>query len=134
LLPWLLLDEAHVAFEGVAAAALRRLVTRGRGPGVSLVAATQRPSALPAVAVSQADILIVHRLTGRADREALADARPASVGGALDERMPSDVGEALVIDDATESVHVVDVRERRTPHDGRSPRASDRASGSETVE
>jgi DNA helicase HerA-like ATPase len=133
-LPWLLLDEAHVAFDGVAAGALRRLVTRGRGPGVSLVAATQRPSGLPPVAISQADLLIVHRLTGRADRDALADARPAFVGGALDERMPSATGEALVIDDATESVHVVDVRQRRTPHDGESPRASERATGSETHE
>jgi hypothetical protein len=48
--------------------------------------------------------------------------------------MPSATGEALVIDDATESVHVVDVRQRRTPHDGESPLASERATGSETHE
>ena len=125
-LPWLLLDEAHAFFEGVASTALRRLLTRGRGPGVSLVAATQRPTALPATAISQADLLVVHRLTGRADREALIGARPAYLSGALDDRIPTSVGEALVIDDATETVNTVTVRERLTPHDGASPRASAR--------
>lgn len=122
-LPWLCLDEAHVFFEGVAAPVLRRLLTRGRGPGVSLVDATQRPSALPPVAISQADPIVVHRLTGEADREALASARPAYMSGSLDDRMPAAVGEALVIDDATETVHTITVRERDTPHDGENPRA-----------
>lgn len=125
-LPWLLVDEAHAFFEGVAGPALRRLATRGRQPGVSLVAATQRPSALPAAAVSQADLLIVHRLTSRADREALADARPAYLTGSLADRMPEATGEAVVIDDRTETVHGVRVRERETPHGGASPRASAR--------
>jgi DNA helicase HerA-like ATPase len=124
-LPWLLVDEAHAFFDGVAASALRRLLTRGRQPGVSLVAATQQPSALPAVAVSQADLLVVHRLTSRADREALAAARPAYMRESIAERMPTDPGEALVIDDATESVHAIQVRERDTPHGGESPRIED---------
>lgn len=123
-LPWLLVDEAHAFFDGVAADALRRLLTRGRQPGVSLVAATQRPSALPAVAVSQADVLVVHRLTSRADREALAGATPSYLTGSIADRMPTAVGEALVVDDATESVHTIQIRERATPHDGDSPRAS----------
>jgi DNA helicase HerA-like ATPase len=123
-LPWLLVDEAHAFFDGIAASALRRLLTRGRKPGASLVAATQRPSALPPVALSQADVLVVHRLTSRADREALADARPSYMTRSIDDRMPTAVGEALVIDDATETVHTIQVRERQTPHDGDSPRAS----------
>jgi len=123
-LPWLLVDEAHAFFDGVAGPALERLLTRGRHPGVSLVAATQRPSALPPVAVSQADVIVVHRLTSRADREALADARPASVPGSLADRMPTAVGEALVVDDATETVHTIQVRERDAPHDGASPSAA----------
>jgi hypothetical protein len=123
-LPWLLLDEANAFFDGVAAPALRTLLTRGRQPGVSLVAATQRPSALPAVAASQADILVAHRLTDRRDREALARARPSYVDSALTERMPTEPGEVRVVDDATERRHAVQVRERRTPHDGESPNAS----------
>jgi DNA helicase HerA-like ATPase len=125
-LPWLLLDEAHAFFDGVAGRALRRLVTRGRQPGVSVAVATQRPSALPAVAVSQADLFVVHQLTSLADRDALADARPSYVTGSLAERMPTEPGEALVVDDATEAAHALRVRERDTPHGGASPRASGR--------
>jgi hypothetical protein len=125
-LPWLLLDEAHAFFAGVAARGLRRLLTRGRQPGVSLVAATQRPGALPEVALSQADLLVVHRLTSDADREALATARPAYMSESFAARMPTEPGEALVVDDRTETVHAVRVRERETPHDGGSPRAANR--------
>lgn len=123
-LPWLLVDEAHVLFDGVAAPALETLLTRGRAPGVSLVAATQRPAALPPVAVSQADLLVAHRLTAAADLEALARARPTYADAPLDERLPERPGEAVVVDDATEAVHVVTVRERSTPHGGESARAS----------
>ncbi|USZ69379.1 ATPase [Halorussus salilacus] len=124
-LPWLLVDEVHAFFDGVAAPALRTALTRGRQPGVSFVGATQRPSALPGVAVSQADLLLAHRLTSRADLGALADARPTYVASSLDERLPDAPGEVLLVDDATESVHAVRIRERETPHGGGSSRASE---------
>jgi DNA helicase HerA-like ATPase len=123
-LPWLLVDEAHVPLQGVAAGALRRLLTRGRRPGVSTVLATQRPAALPEVAHSQADLTVAHRLTSRPDREAMARARPTYASAA--DRRPTAPGEATVVDDATESVRSVRVRERDTPHGGASPRVSDR--------
>jgi hypothetical protein len=94
---------------------------------VSLVAATQRPSAVPAVAVSQSDVLVAHRLTSRADLDALERIRPTYMDGTLLERLPEDVGDVVVIDDATESVHAAHVRQRHTPHDGESPRASELA-------
>jgi len=125
-LPWLLLDEAHAFVGGIAEPALRRVLTRGRAPGTSLLIATQRPSALPEVAASQADLLVAHRLTGRADREALERARPAAAETERGRR-PSEPGEALVFDDATRSVHAVRVRERETPHGGATPRISERA-------
>ncbi|WP_254543151.1 ATP-binding protein [Halomarina pelagica] len=128
-LPWLLVDEAHAFFDGLAAPALRRLLTRGRQPGVSLVAATQRPAALPEVAVSQADLVVMHRLSSRDDREAMRAARPTSMRETLDERMPTRPGEAVVVDDATERVHTVQVRERTTPHGGGSPRPSGLSDG-----
>ena len=128
-LPWLLVDEAHAFFGGVADAALRTLLTRGRAPGVSLVCATQRPSALPDVAVSQADLLIAHRLTAGPDVEALAAAEATYLTGDLAARLPSGTGEALVVDDASETAHLVRIRERRTPHGGGSPQASDAAGG-----
>jgi len=128
-LPWLLVDEAHAFFDGVADAALRTLLTRGRAPGVSLVCATQRPSALPDVAVSQADLLIAHRLTAGPDVDALAAAEATYLTGDLATRLPSGTGEALVVDDASETAHLVRVRERRTPHGGGSPRVSDAVGG-----
>jgi hypothetical protein len=125
-LPWLLVDEAHAFFDGVAGPALRTVLTRGRRPGVSLVAATQRPDALPEVAVSQADLLVSHRLTSRADVDALARARQTYARTSLADWMPTDPGEAVVVDDATESVHSVRVREREVPHGGGSPSVGDR--------
>lgn len=123
-LPWLLVDEAHVLFDGVAAPALRTLLTRGRSPGVSLVCATQRPSALPDVAVSQSDLTVAHRLTAERDRDALRAAQPSFLGTDVGDAVPGGVGEALVVDDATERAHTVTVRDRDTPHGGGTPRAS----------
>ncbi|WP_425601746.1 ATP-binding protein [Haloplanus pelagicus] len=125
-LPWLLIDEAHAFLDGVAAPALETVLTRGRTPGVSLVAATQRPSVLPSVAVSQADLLLAHRVTDAADVDALTAATPTYLSGTLRERLPTDPGDAVVVDDITESVHGVRVRRRETPHGGADPRASDR--------
>ncbi|GAA0724277.1 hypothetical protein J2744_002328 [Halorubrum trapanicum] len=123
-LPWLLVDEAHAFFDGVAEPALRTLLTRGRAPGVSLVCATQRPAALPSVAVSQSDLLVSHRLTAARDVDRLAEAEATYLAGDLAARLPEGVGEALVVDDATETAHTVAIRERRTPHEGESPGAS----------
>jgi hypothetical protein len=136
-LPWLLVDEAHACFAGIAGPALETILTRGRAPGVSLVAATQRPSALPDVAHSQADLLVAHRLTATPDIDALEAVSPTYLRGSITERLPTEPGTALVVDDTTESVHGVRIRERTTPHLGDSPRASGygsrRDSGGECV-
>jgi hypothetical protein len=124
-LPWLLLDEAHTVFDGVAEPALTTLLTRGRAPGVSTVLATQRPSALPAVGVSQSDILISHRLTSQTDIDALRAAQPTYMTDSLDERMPTAPGDVVLVDDATETVHTATIRERDTEHGGESAKASD---------
>jgi len=124
-LPWYLVDEAHTFFQGVGEAALETILTRGRAPGVSLVLATQRPSAVSDVAVSQSDIVVSHRLTSEADLDALGATQPTYVQTSLAERLPTSPGEVVVIDDATETVHSADVRTRETPHGGDSPTASD---------
>lgn len=123
-LPWILIDEAHALFDGAAEPALTRIVTRGRQPGVSLVAATQRPAALPPVVTSQADLLVAHRLTATPDRDRLEAIAPTYMGGSFGARMPEAPGEVLVVDDVTERVHRVAIRERHTPHGGESPRAT----------
>ncbi|WP_340101809.1 ATP-binding protein [Salinibaculum salinum] len=124
-LPWLLVDEAHAFFDGVAQTALRRILTRGRAPGVSLVLATQRPSAVPDVCISQSDILVSHRLTSQTDLDALTKVQPTYMTTSLEERIPTTPGDVVVVDDATETVHTARVRKRQTPHGGDSPRASD---------
>ncbi|WP_049890075.1 ATP-binding protein [Natronorubrum sulfidifaciens] len=126
-LPWLLLDEAHTFFSGVAEPALERILTRGRAPGVSLVAATQRPSAVPELCLSQSDLLFAHRLTAQSDLEALAASQPTYMNGSLADadRLPDAPGEVVVVDDSTETVHAVQIRTRETAHGGDSPQASD---------
>ncbi|SEH36740.1 hypothetical protein SAMN05192561_10164 [Halopenitus malekzadehii] len=124
--PWLLVDEAHAFLDGIAADAFRTLYTRGRAPGVSVVCATQRPSALPPVTVSQSDLVIAHRLTDERDVEALSTAQPTYLATDLARTVPAGVGRALVVDDATEDAQTVRIRERRTDHGGASPSVSDR--------
>ncbi len=126
-LPWLLIDEAHTFFGGVSQPALHTILTRGRAPGVSLVLATQRPSAVSEIAISQSDVLISHRLTAEADLEALTAAQPTYMNESLDERLPTEPGEVVVIDDATETIHAAQVRFRDTPHGGGSPSARELA-------
>lgn len=124
-LPWLMVDEAHTFFQGVARPALERLLTRGRAPGLSTVLVTQRPSAVPAVGISQSDILISHRLTAQSDVDALQAAQPTYMTGALEEKMPTATGEVLIVDDATETVHAAQIRERETEHGGDSATATE---------
>lgn len=125
-LPWLLVDEAHAFVDGTAGRALDTVLTRGRTPGVSLVLATQRPAALPETAVSQSDLLVAHHLTGEREIAAANAARPSYHAGSFADTLPSEPGAALVVDDATETVRTVTVRERRTPHEGHEPRATER--------
>ncbi|SDF21502.1 ATP-binding protein [Halorientalis regularis] len=126
-LPWLLIDEAHTLFQGVAESTLETILTRGRAPGVSIVMATQRPSAVPEVGISQSDVLLSHRLTSEADLDALQAAQPTYLNSSLadEDRMPTETGEVVIIDDSTETVHAAQVRRRDTPHGGDSPNASD---------
>jgi len=126
-LPWLLADEAHTFFDGVAAPALETVLTRGRAPGVSSVFVTQRPAALPEVAISQSDILVSHRLTAESDTAALSAAQPTYMTESLESRLPTAPGEVLIVDDSTETVHTAGIRTRITDHGGESATVCDRA-------
>jgi hypothetical protein len=124
-LPWLFIDEAHVCFNGIAVDTLQTLLTRGRTPGVSVVIATQRPTALPAVVASQSDIRIIHRLTAGSDVRALAASDPVYLDSDLASIMPNRPGDVVIIDDTAETVHHLRIRNRETQHGGTSPRVSD---------
>lgn len=125
-LQWVIVDEAHVFFDGVADRGIRRVLTRGRQPGLSVLAATQRPDALPSVAISQADLIVAHRLTAAADVASLSQAQQTYHHHDVADRLPAVAGNAVVLDDETESMHTVSIRDRRTPHGGRTPRATGR--------
>ena len=68
---WTLIDEAHLICpsDGHTAAKpiLIEYAKRGRDAGLSLVLATQQPSAVDSRVVSQVDLLIAHRLVVDAD-------------------------------------------------------------------
>jgi hypothetical protein len=124
-LVWLMIDEAHMFTGGSAGRVLvNEWLRQGRQPGLSLVLATQRPSALGYDVLSQADVLIAHRLTLRDDIEALEKARPIYVKEPVKEamaRLGTAKGAAIVLDDATESYHIVRVRPRVSAHGGGEP-------------
>jgi hypothetical protein len=120
-----MIDEAHMFAGGSAGRVLvNEWLRQGRQPGLSLVLATQRPSALGYDVLSQADVLIAHRLTLRDDVEALEKARPIYVKEPVRDamaRLGTAKGAAIVLDDATESYHVIRVRPRVSAHGGGEP-------------
>ncbi len=124
-LVWMMIDEAHMFADGGAGRVLiNEWLRQGRQPGLSLVLATQRPSALGYDVLSQADVLISHRLTLRDDIEALERARPIYVKEPIKEamaRLGTAKGAAIVLDDATESYHIIRVRPRVSAHGGGEP-------------
>ncbi|HII78856.1 MAG TPA: ATP-binding protein [Methanosarcina sp.] len=128
---WLFIDEAHIFVpaktESLASEVLiNRCLRQGRQPGLSLVLATQRPASLHPDVVSQSDLLICHRLTSSDDILALETSRPLYMQESLRaylKKMGSERGAALIVDDHSESVHMVRIRPRRSWHGGGEPSA-----------
>ncbi|WP_424358331.1 ATP-binding protein [Methanocella sp. MCL-LM] len=124
---WMMIDEAHMFLEpgsGAGRVLVNEWLRQGRQPGLSLVLATQRPSALGYDVLSQSDVIVCHRLTLRDDVEALERARPLYVKEPVREalaRLGNTRGAAIVVDDATESYHVIKVRQRKSLHGGGEP-------------
>jgi uncharacterized protein len=126
---WLFIDEAHMFMDASEGSRAGRVLTnewlrQGRQPGLSLVLATQRPSALGKEVLSQADVIVCHRLTLRDDLEALESARPTYVREPLPDamaRLGKARGAAVVIDDTTESYHIIKIRPRLSEHGGGEP-------------
>jgi hypothetical protein len=94
---------------------------QGRQPGLSLIMATQRPSALESEVLSHCDIIICHRLTSQEDIDALTRIRPTYMQGDIKEsikRVGYEKGVALIIDDTSESSHIIKIRPRVSWHGG----------------
>ncbi len=133
---WTIIDEAHVVCpndEATAAKpALIEYVKRGRDAGLSLVLATQQPSAIDPAVVSQVDLCIVHRLVLDSDISAATSRFPARFPsivkiGERDVGDPRSLvrllgeGEALVGDAESERGFLVKIRPRLTAHAGDEP-------------
>ncbi|MCO5381978.1 MAG: DUF87 domain-containing protein [Methanosarcina barkeri] len=128
---WFFIDEAHIFVpaktESLASGVLiNRCLRQGRQPGLSLILATQRPASLHPDVVSQSDLLICHRLTSSDDILALETSRPLYMQESLQaylKKMGSERGAALIVDDHSESVHLVRIRPRISWHGGGEPSA-----------
>jgi len=127
---WVFLDEVH-EFLGKsektpATDALIQLLREGRQPGISLVMATQQPGKLHSDALTQADIIISHRVTAKPDIEALNEIMQTYLLENIKQQMdnlPSTKGSAIVLDDNSERIYPIRVRPKFTWHGGESPSA-----------
>ena len=127
-LVWLMLDEAHefLPYEGETAAtnALVTILREGREPGVSLILASQQPGKIHTDVMTQADVVIAHRLTAKLDVEALGKLMQSYMRHGLDEelnKLPRVKGAAIVFDDMNEKLYPMQTRPRFTWHGGAAP-------------
>jgi intein/homing endonuclease len=127
---WIMVDEAHqfIPSEGKTPATrpMLTLIKEGREPGISLVLITQRPEKLHSDALAQSDIVLSHRLTSRADIEALRSVTQTYMLKDIQEymnKLPKQKGSAIILDDNSERIHSMQVRPRFSWHAGGSPSA-----------
>jgi DNA helicase HerA-like ATPase len=128
---WMFIDEAHTFLpresETPATSVLvNEWLRQGRQPGLSVVFATQRPSALHSDVMSQSDMIICHRLTAQDDIAALEAIHPTYMREGISDqlkKMGTDKGVALIIDDISEASHLVKMRPRKSWHGGEEPSA-----------
>lgn len=121
---WMFIDEAHnFAPSGESSLAkdtLIRWVKEGRQPGLSVVVASQQPSAIDSEILSQCDTIICHKITTREDIKSLNKLSQDYMGSELKTyvRRINNVGEAVHVDDDDETVRMIKVRPRKSQHGG----------------
>lgn len=125
---WMLLDEAHqfAPAEGEVPSLhpLLQWVKIGREPGVSLAAATQRPNKLHPDVIAQSDLVLSHRLTAKADIDALRNVMQTYMRYDLADyidNLPRKPGAAIILDDNSERIYSMRVRPRKSWHAGGTP-------------
>ena len=129
-LVWIVIDEAHEFLprqgETLASMPLIQLMREGRQPGISLVLATQQPGKIHTDVMTQADIVLSHRVTAKIDIDALneisATYLPKMLQFYIDE-LPADKGTAILLDDKLEKIYPMRVRPRFSWHGGEDPSA-----------
>lgn len=123
---WLAIDEAHqfIPTSGTTLSKeqLVRWAKEGRQPGLSLIVASQQPSAIDREVLSQCDVILSHKLTTRDDVGALNRLSQDYMGSELKALIKKlkRVGEAILVDDERETVHHLKIRPRQSHHGGSS--------------
>lgn len=121
---WVAIDEAHqfvpAGKSTLAKEVLIRWVKEGRQPGLSLVVASQQPSAIDSEVLSQCDVIIAQKLTNGDDIAALNRLSQDYMGGELKTyiRNLNRRGQAVLVDDEQERVGMIQMRPRRSRHGG----------------
>ncbi len=129
-LVWLVLDEAHEAMpdtgKTAATDSLITILREGRQPGVSLLLATQQPGKIHRDVITQADLIISHRVTAKPDIEALNEMMQsyllADIMSYLN-NLPKETGAAIILDDTSERIYPIRVRPKLSWHGGEAPTA-----------
>mgnify|MGYP001596394597 FL=1 len=127
---WLIIDEAHefLPNKGKTPATLPLITVlrEGRQPGISLVLASQQPGKIHTDVISQADVVIAHRITANVDVQALGGLMQSYMREGLDKQLsllPTEEGAAIVFDDINEKLYPIRVRPRYSWHGGSAPTA-----------
>jgi DNA helicase HerA-like ATPase len=121
---WMFIDEAHNFVPSgestLAKDTLIRWVKEGRQPGLSMVVATQQPSAVDAELLSQCDIILCHKITTKEDISSLNKLSQDYMGSELKTfvRDIDNIGEAVYVDDDEETVRTISLRPRKSQHGG----------------
>jgi DNA helicase HerA-like ATPase len=121
---WMFIDEAHqfvpAGRSSLAKESIIRWAKEGRQPGLSLVVASQQPSAIDAEVITQCDLILCHKLTNLEDIQAVNRLSQDYMGNELRTyiRNLQRSGEAVMVDDERESVQLVQIRPRRSRHGG----------------
>ncbi|NQV08359.1 ATP-binding protein, partial [Candidatus Woesearchaeota archaeon] len=129
---WMMVDEAHefLPLEGETTATfpLTTILKEGRQPGISLVLASQQPGKIHSDVMTQADVVISHRITAKLDVDALSALMQSYMREGLAaqlDNLPRVKGSAIVFDDVNEKMYPIRVRPRFTWHGGEAPGAID---------
>ena len=135
-LVYMLIDEAHLFLPSdgrtLASDVLVDWIKLGRHPGLSLVLATQEPSALHPSALRQADLIIAHNVTSEDDVAALGKAKQTYMVGDQNIQkivsvMETKRGLSVVFDDRSRKMVMCRVRPRLSLHSGVDANALPRA-------
>ena len=121
---WLAIDEAQEFVPSgrtsLAKETLIQWVKEGRQPGLSLIVASQQPSAIDSELLSQCDLILAHKVTNMEDVLSLNKLSHDYMSRELSQYMRQlmRIGEAVMVDDEKETVSIVQVRPRRSKHGG----------------